>query len=83
MWPNIVSGPNMGESHTLLRAPFARRMGSTSNQRGVCDQRKGFYVDDYVYNWKLKFEIVYNNTELTATLSGRPLIEPSSTLWRC
>jgi hypothetical protein len=37
----------MGASHTELRAPLARRLGSTHNQRGVRDQRNGFYVDDY------------------------------------
>jgi hypothetical protein len=29
-------------------APLARRLGSTPNRRGVCDQRSGFYVNDYV-----------------------------------
>jgi hypothetical protein len=38
----------MGVSHTFLRAPLARRLGSTPYQRGVCDQRSGFYVDNYV-----------------------------------
>jgi hypothetical protein len=38
----------MGASHTMLRAPLARRLGSTPYQRGACDQRSGFYVDDYV-----------------------------------
>jgi hypothetical protein len=39
----------MGASNALLRAPFAQRLGSTPYQRVVCDQRSGFYVDDYVF----------------------------------
>jgi hypothetical protein len=38
----------MGASHTLLRVPLARRLGSTPYQRGVRDQRSGFCVGDYV-----------------------------------
>jgi hypothetical protein len=38
----------MGASHTLLRAPLARRMGSTPYQRDFRDQRNNFDVDDYV-----------------------------------
>jgi hypothetical protein len=38
----------MGASHTMLRAPLARRLGLTPYQRGGCDQRSGLYVDDYV-----------------------------------
>jgi hypothetical protein len=34
--------------NTLLRAPLARRLGSTPYQRGAYDQRNGFYVDEYV-----------------------------------
>jgi hypothetical protein len=43
-----MSESYMGASHMLLRAPLARRLGSTPYQRGVCDQRGDFYVDDYV-----------------------------------
>jgi hypothetical protein len=44
----VQSESDMGASHTMLRAPLARRLSSTPYQRGVCDQRSDFYVDDYV-----------------------------------